>query len=503
MTCALLAVARDEDRFLEEWINHHINLGFDHIYICDNNDAETPITITNEKVTIYPCHHINFSTNIHKAQCECYKMVLKDIDDKYDYCSIIDIDEFFDFRGLTLKKFIQSNIGAEFTVLEIPWETYTDNNLIHRPDGRVQDVYVEKCNKMPFAWCKNECSWGKSIFKLNKNIRSEAHWPVVSTMTKFKSNHIPHSIGVVKHYRTKCLEDFLDHKVKHQNFNIAPATKGGNIIKTYFSFNDINVDKIMYILTYVYDNKIKLTYDDKIFIKESLNKLNFITVVIRTHNRLPKLKHCIKSVLNQYYRPNILVLDDASDLETFEWCATKNIAYARFTQNCGPGEILMRGRHLIQTPYYIVLDDDDVWTNDNVINEMYDVIISHPNYDIYGDNYYHTGNIVKTDLLLKCPMVPAWARDDWYYSWVKNNGFICPVKISFNFYGYNEDYDSSQAHNTQLFNLRNILDDFYNQKNYKEIIKLINERYYKSTSKERKVMDNIKQYIVENNLQID
>lgn len=37
---AICCVAKDEEPYLKEWIAHHLSLGFQHIYICDNNDEE-------------------------------------------------------------------------------------------------------------------------------------------------------------------------------------------------------------------------------------------------------------------------------------------------------------------------------------------------------------------------------------------------------------------------------------------------------------------------------
>ena len=54
ITCALIAVARNEDDFLNEWFNHNLNLGFDHIYLADNNDKSQALNIVDPKITVIP-----------------------------------------------------------------------------------------------------------------------------------------------------------------------------------------------------------------------------------------------------------------------------------------------------------------------------------------------------------------------------------------------------------------------------------------------------------------
>ena len=276
MTCVLLALARDEGRFMDEWINYHLSIGFDHIHICDNNDKNNSIKINNSRVTVHDFTWVDFKSNGYnwpKLQTQIYNKILDDLYKTSDYCAICDLDEFFDFKGLNVKEFINKFIlEKEYTVAEIAWEVYTDNNLIYTPNIPVQEAYTEICEKMPFNWCKNECSWGKSIFKLNKGIKTTPHWPEPPSMINFKSHHVDKTIACVKHYRTKSLEDYLTHKVKNQNFAFAPAA-GGNIIMAYFSFNEVTLDKLIFILDYFKTNDIKFTHNDKEFIKDSFNKL--------------------------------------------------------------------------------------------------------------------------------------------------------------------------------------------------------------------------------------
>ena len=39
MSSCLIAIAKNEEPYLKEWIEYHANLGFDKIIVCDNNDV--------------------------------------------------------------------------------------------------------------------------------------------------------------------------------------------------------------------------------------------------------------------------------------------------------------------------------------------------------------------------------------------------------------------------------------------------------------------------------
>jgi len=45
---------------LQEWITHYLNLGFEHIFVLDNNDV--PLTINNPNVTIIPYNNVSLIT---------------------------------------------------------------------------------------------------------------------------------------------------------------------------------------------------------------------------------------------------------------------------------------------------------------------------------------------------------------------------------------------------------------------------------------------------------
>lgn len=505
MKCALIAVARDEDKYIDEWIKYHLNLGIDHIYICDNNDPDKPLVYNNNKVTVIPVNDMDFTAlGFGQSQQICYNKMLDIIWDKYDYCAMCDIDEFFNFKNCnTVQEFIQKYlIDTGCNVAEIAWEVYDDNDLIFHIDKPVRELYTRVQNKMPFIWVKNECSWGKPIFKLCDGIKIgiQPHWPDTRSMDSiggFKTTHIKKCDAVVDHYRTKCLEDYMKHKFACCNASIAPFTGGGNIIRSYFDFNPITLDKLMWVLKFAKECNYKISDNDRHWIIDAFsNGFSPITVVVRTHNRLKQLKECLKCIRNQYHSCKILVLNDGSTDGTSEWLATQDLDYLSLRTNVGPGEVLSRGKHLITTPYYIILDDDDVWSKFGVIDFFYNILIDYPQADFIDTGYaLHTGHLVSTKLLIDCPNLSLWARDDWYFDWIKSHAnHTC--KCNVDFYGYtkyNESDDEYKNSWTDYYdNTLGVSKEFYNGN--KSCLRHIPHQYHIGGLRERKVFDQIKSY---------
>lgn len=481
----IITTARNEEQYLDEWIQYHLKLGFTHIYICDNNDI--PLCYNHENVTVYHVNDIDFSESIYQGQCKSYNRILNEI--QYDYCCIIDVDEFLEFKTCkNIQEFVNSYVDD---VVDIPWEIYDDNDLIFHIDKPVRELYPNIQNKMNWDYENNECSWSKSIFKKSNDICPNPHHP------NHKRNLIDKSIAVVKHYRTKCLEDYIKNKCLTQNANTAPFTNG-NIIQTYFSINNINLDKLMWALRFCKDCNYQISTSDRFWILNQFENFYPITIVIRTYNRLSLLKECIKSFDKQTRKCKLLILNDGSTDNTSEWLSAQNFDYLSLKTNVGPGEILTRGKHLITTPYYIMFDDDDEWTSSHVVEFLYNSIIDNPYMDLLlSPVIYHTTHLVSTDLLLKCPNISLFKLDDHYMCWIKNNAKII-IKHNFDFYNYRSNIEAEYHVNNTISNTPILSFSFYNQQDLDFLKNYIINNYYLYSVQERKACDQMLKYI--NNL---
>ncbi|MDR8393378.1 glycosyltransferase [Aliifodinibius sp. S!AR15-10] len=89
-----------------------------------------------------------------------------------------------------------------------------------------------------------------------------------------------------------------------------------------------------------------------------------ITVVITTYKRSEIVKRAIKSVVNQTYTPNeIIVIEDASDSGTDHWLQANypGIKYHKTEKNLGLAGSRNKGIELSNGDWIAFLDDDDEW----------------------------------------------------------------------------------------------------------------------------------------------
>lgn len=131
-----------EGDYLIEWVEYHLQLGFGHIYLYDNN----PNTVDMEQITFIQNHYglrvtfINRRDQEYKqAQwyTEFYKTLRPD-----QWCLFIDIDEFLTFgQNTTLQWYISEAERRGCQHVKPNWMVYGNCGQITRTEGRVVDRF--------------------------------------------------------------------------------------------------------------------------------------------------------------------------------------------------------------------------------------------------------------------------------------------------------------------------------------------------------------------------
>lgn len=268
MKTCILAFARNEEDQIDEWIKYHLNLGFSHIFILDNNDEANPLSLDYEDVTVVP-YHVNcedeYTRNGKKhteVQVDAYNSMFRKLyDEGYEYCAVIDIDEFIKFNNhyTSIDEFIKEQmVDQDKTMCEIYWECYGDNEIIWEKDCKdsVIETYTRKTSDFINFETKmfDVYNWTKCIIKLFPQTSfayelettdlgsGNVHWPDGKLLKDKTYSHfiIDKSIAVINHYRTQCLERFVKHKLVNQNFHHVYK----DVMKAYFKYNIVTEEKI-------------------------------------------------------------------------------------------------------------------------------------------------------------------------------------------------------------------------------------------------------------------
>lgn len=116
MKVALVCIAKNEENYIDEWIDYHLKLGFDDIIVYANDwkwDCD------NENVTVA-------SIPGEVKQLQAYNYFIEKAIGIFDYCAIFDVDEFLVLKKhKNIKEFIADYPDAD--AIAINWVLFGDN----------------------------------------------------------------------------------------------------------------------------------------------------------------------------------------------------------------------------------------------------------------------------------------------------------------------------------------------------------------------------------------
>lgn len=146
MKTALVCIAKNEDKYLNEWLDYHFKLGFDDIYVFENNWEFVPTVNKGEYIERLCVVKVVGEV----MQLPVYNYFIEQKRNDYDWVAFFDVDEF-----LVLKKHRKVNDWlsdpkyADYNSISVNWfmfgdggqkKTYDDYDVINRFLYRQKDV---------------------------------------------------------------------------------------------------------------------------------------------------------------------------------------------------------------------------------------------------------------------------------------------------------------------------------------------------------------------------
>jgi len=120
---ALVCIAKNEDDYIQEWVDYNLKLGFDQIYIYQN---DWRCSIEHPNVTKIEYDGVG-------RQNEAYNDFMQERSSNYDWVAYFDVDEFLVLKKhFSIKDFINSYM--EYNVIGINWRLFGDNGLTEKGD---------------------------------------------------------------------------------------------------------------------------------------------------------------------------------------------------------------------------------------------------------------------------------------------------------------------------------------------------------------------------------
>ena len=241
MTFCIFTVIKNEHEYLDEWIQYHLNLGINHIFIFEDYDSESHKDICHkykDNVSLNSIFDILDDDDKNKAKkIKTIKkgfvhplylkkglLYLKTNFDIYDWCFTIDTDEFIFLENNNLNNTLLQY--KDYDAIILSWKCYGANGLINKPDYTKQsiiDIYnkqidnslLEKKPKDLFKTCYNLKKYNEYFFYNTHNPSIICKW-CNSIYKKDKMNLVYKNI-YINHYITRSWEEYV-WKIKTRGY---------------------------------------------------------------------------------------------------------------------------------------------------------------------------------------------------------------------------------------------------------------------------------------------
>ncbi len=220
---AICLIIKDENDYINEWLNHHINIGFQHFYIYDNG-SKIPVKKTVDKNYLSYCTFIDFSNEVKWIQEKCYHHALKTWRGFTKWLAFIDTDEFIYLKNSNnINDFLKEY--EEFDGIYMKWIMFNANGLVKKDCQPQQERFTEISNYIP------DGPIGKSIIQTEKVYNMDYHFPrgargsfkmVDSDKNIVESDQVrtmPTDKIVVNHYFTRSYEEWME-KIKRKSCDL-------------------------------------------------------------------------------------------------------------------------------------------------------------------------------------------------------------------------------------------------------------------------------------------
>lgn len=246
MRVGIIAIARNEQLYIREWVDHHLSLGFDKIILADNDD-----TFLLPGIIDYPAViHIDY-TGTEKVQPKAYTELYQKYRDQFDWLLFIDCDEFVMLDKGNIKDFLED---FDCDVVRINWMCYSDGDMLdtdgdYRVVSRFTQPYLSSADTFAKSFIRTRVElgdkkiFGHGIYDKTLDARNAYNDPCENTNPH--TTRIVHQVCWLNHYPTKTIGEYIRQKYDRGGANGNPGRY--NRWETYFfRFNRKTQDKIDY-----------------------------------------------------------------------------------------------------------------------------------------------------------------------------------------------------------------------------------------------------------------
>ena len=213
MSHALFAMAKMEEDYIDEWVKYHLGIGFDKIYLYDNEDKPTYFKILQKYGNkVFVKHFPGMAKKGGMQNIVIFHFCIN-FARFHNYIMHIDVDEFFCLKKhKSVKELTNEYIKPDTAALAFNWVFFGSNNLKEKENKPVTERFT-KCQEGVNKHIKLLVDTKKIvkyvgchfIHSIPGTFTKDTKGKIITTL--FNENG-DNSVGQINHYKVKSEEEF-------------------------------------------------------------------------------------------------------------------------------------------------------------------------------------------------------------------------------------------------------------------------------------------------------
>ena len=234
MKTCILTIIKNEHQYLDEWIQYHLNLGIDTLFIYEDIDSDSHLEITQKysQVVLNRVSCLLTEEELHRAvqlkqtpgqnpqplYIKKGLQYIKNHNPHYDWCFVIDNDEFITLENPEDKIDVLLDRYEAYDAVILSWECYGAGGRVKKPDYTDKGVVATYTDKIQgYVPILAPKSLTKTCYNLNKyctDLPGYVHQPDAASnccrtdLSTDRDRRIYKYI-YLRHYITKSWEEFV------------------------------------------------------------------------------------------------------------------------------------------------------------------------------------------------------------------------------------------------------------------------------------------------------
>ena len=260
----LCTIGKKENLYASEFVNHYKKIGYDKVFIYDNNDIDDEKfeDVLNKQISNNFVEIINYRGyrgKIQKPQFEAFIDCYEKNKNNYDWLSFFDFDEFLELnRHKNIKEYLNDKRFKKCSNIKINWLTFSDNNLLYYENIPVQKrfktpIYHFYRNRMIKSTVRGKLKFNywrgmNNPHSSNNNLTTCNSMGKIIDPKKYYSSPFNYEFSCLKHYSTKTIEEYCNKSKRGRSDTLVKLneTTLKNYYKYFFKLNKKTKKKIDY-----------------------------------------------------------------------------------------------------------------------------------------------------------------------------------------------------------------------------------------------------------------